>query len=184
MKNKILILLFLLLPLSVYGDTVYVDAIKNTLGPQGGTFLTTKVQSGNFYELEVTNNSAVFNTASNDNAIMQNVGVVYVQPPRKMTIATINAKDITCVVTEGNLSFFFVDDARLNTGGANIKITEVGDCNSINSNATNSASIVNSNLNIHIPSATFGSSNIWIDLEYNGTSGFDHLWKLKDYGSN
>ena len=68
MKNKILILLFLLLPLSVYGDTVYVDAIKNTLGPQGGTFLTTKVQSGNFYELKVTNNSAVFNTASNDNA--------------------------------------------------------------------------------------------------------------------
>jgi len=43
---------------------------------------------------------------------------------------------------------------------------------------------VNSDLDIHIPSATFGSSNIWIDLQYKGASGFEHLWKLKDYGAN
>ncbi|MFK5915813.1 MAG: hypothetical protein QM484_15710 [Woeseiaceae bacterium] len=44
--------------------------------------------------------------------------------------------------------------------------------------------IVNKNLDIHIPSATYGDSNIWVDLEYKGVSGFDHLWRLKDYGAN
>ena len=54
---------------------------------------------------------------------------------------------------------------------------------SISCTSTGSAT-VDSNLDIHIPLATFENSNIWIDLEYNGPSGFDHLWKLKDYGAN
>ena len=45
-------------------------------------------------------------------------------------------------------------------------------------------SVVSENLNIKIPSATFENSNIWIDLEYKGISGLDHIWRLKDYGKN
>jgi hypothetical protein len=47
-----------------------------------------------------------------------------------------------------------------------------------------STATVESNLNITVPSANFGNSNIWFNLEYKALSGFDHLWKLKDYGVN
>ena len=82
--------------------------------------------------------------------------------------------------TSGLVSLSIIDTTSAGSGDDfaidDISLTAV-DC-------TSTTSTVSPNLNIHIPSATFGSSNIWIDLEYNGTSGFDHLWKLQNYGSN
>jgi len=44
---------------------------------------------------------------------------------------------------------------------------------------------IGANLDIHIPSATYGSSNIWFDLEYKGIDAeLDNIWKLKSYGNN
>jgi hypothetical protein len=54
-----------------------------------------------------------------------------------MRIATIETDRKTCVTTEGNLYLFFVDDANLNSGGANLEITEVNSCEStISDNGT------------------------------------------------
>ena len=55
--------------------------------------------------------------------------------------------------------------------------------------AVSGGTTVSQNLNIHIPSATYqssqGSLNIQANLEYKGTDeNGDHIWKLKDYGVN
>jgi len=49
--------------------------------------------------------------------------------------------------------------------------------------------IIDSNLNIRIPTGIFqssnGESNIWVELDYDGTNeNGEHIWKLKNYGSN
>ena len=44
---------------------------------------------------------------------------------------------------------------------------------------------IDSNLDIHIMSADFLSSDIWVNLEFKGTdSDGDLIWRLKDYGVN
>jgi hypothetical protein len=41
------------------------------------------------------------------------------------------------------------------------------------------------NLSSNIPSATFGLSNIWADLQYKGLDSTNsHIWRLNDYGEN
>jgi hypothetical protein len=66
-----------------YRSTHPTLAVDNCLGPNGGEYLHIPVQKNRYYELIITNNDAIFNT--NDNAEMVNVGVMYVEPPRKMT---------------------------------------------------------------------------------------------------
>lgn len=57
---------------------------------------------------------------------------------------------------------------------------------SANRAGNNSASSVNidENLDIRIPSANLGVDSIWLNLEYKGLLGFDHIWKLGEYGYN
>lgn len=57
---------------------------------------------------------------------------------------------------------------------------------SVNRAENSSASSVNidENLDIRIPSANLGVDSIWLNLEYEGLSGFDHIWKLGEYGFN
>ena len=45
--------------------------------------------------------------------------------------------------------------------------------------------VVSKNLDIHVPSANYGNSNIWFNLQYKGidNDGF-HTWKLKNTGVN
>ncbi len=102
---------------------IYVDAIQNCLGPYGGNYYHIKVKRNTVYEISIESGEAVFNTK--DGAKMLNLGVMFVEPPRKMTIKPIGHAKKTYVTTEGNLYFFFVDDARLNRGGFNVRIKEV-----------------------------------------------------------
>ncbi|MCK5829490.1 MAG: hypothetical protein KAH20_04235 [Methylococcales bacterium] len=47
----------------------------------------------------------------------------------------------------------------------------------------NNKTTVDNNLDIHMPTAVFGSSNIWADLEYKGKdANKKHVWHLKEYG--
>ncbi|WP_125782539.1 hypothetical protein [Pseudoalteromonas rubra] len=108
---------------NLLAQSIYIDAVSNSLGNNSGTYKHVIVQRGLTYEIVLTENDAIFNT--HDNAKMVNLGVMYVQPPRKMTIKTIEQGKKTYVETEGNLYFFFVDDARLNSGGATVDIKEV-----------------------------------------------------------
>jgi hypothetical protein len=101
-------------------QSVYVDATENSLGPYGGTYKHIRVKKGTNYKITIEKNNAVFNTS--DGAKMVNLGVMYVQPPRKMKIQIIEPGKSTYVDTEGNLYLFFVDDARLNSGGAIVNI--------------------------------------------------------------
>ncbi|MDM8567035.1 agmatine deiminase family protein [Candidatus Halobeggiatoa sp. HSG11] len=49
-------------------------------------------------------------------------------------------------------------------------------------NIANNA-IVNKNLDIHLPSASYNDDKIWVNLQYNGVDAKkEHIWKLKDYG--
>lgn len=50
---------------------------------------------------------------------------MYVQPPRRMTIRTVDLEQPTYIVTEGNMYFFFVDDCLLNSGGTKVNIEKV-----------------------------------------------------------
>ena len=126
MKKKIM--LFLILAISSTASIantmyVYVSATSNTLGPYGGNYRHVKVPPNVTHEISINRINAIFNT--NDRAKFANLAVMYVEPPRKMTIKTINTYEKTYVNTEGNLYFFFVDDARLNSGGASLKVTQV-----------------------------------------------------------
>lgn len=103
---------------------VFIDAVKNSIGTsQDGKFYRVKVNENVTYSLEITGGTAIFNT--NDNAEMVNMGVMYVEPPRKMTIKSINKGAKTYVVSEGNLLLFFVDDPDLNRGGFYVTIKQV-----------------------------------------------------------
>ena len=104
----------------VFAESVYVDATKNCLGPNGGTYKRVRVQKGITYEITIEENDAVYNTKNG--ARIVNLGVMYVQSPRKMTILAIEPGKKTYIKTEGNLYFFFIDDARLNSGGARVSI--------------------------------------------------------------
>ena len=102
---------------------VWVDAVENCLGPNGGSYVHIKLEKGATYDLSIVEGEAVFNT--DDGGHMTNLGAMYVQPSRNMRIVTIEQGKSTSVVTEGNLYLFFVDDAKLNEGGFEIEIERV-----------------------------------------------------------
>src|SRR5688500_3598944 len=112
MKNLAVIFLFLMSVPVLAQENIYVDAIKNCLGPNGGTYYPLKVKKNVTYELGITGGYAVFN--KNDSAAMDNVGVMFVTPQRKMVIRVVEKGQKISVTTQGNLYFFFVDDALLN----------------------------------------------------------------------
>ena len=118
MKSIVIAIVLILFGSIAFAESVYVDATKNCLGPNGGTWKHIRVKKGITYEITIESNDAVFNTK--DGAKFVNLGVMYVQPPRKMKIVTIEPKKKIYVETEGNLYFFFVDDAGLNRGGARV----------------------------------------------------------------
>jgi hypothetical protein len=120
MKTKITSLIISLCITTAFAETVHVDAVDNCLGPNGGSYKLLKVTKSVTYELSIKKDNAIFNT--NDGSKFVNVGVMYVEPNRKMMIKTIELGKKTYVKTEGNLYFFFVDDARLNKGGFEIEV--------------------------------------------------------------
>ncbi len=124
--KKIALLIFILLTGSMVmaqEQRIFVNAIDNCIGKGDGTYKKVKVKPNVTYALEITSGKAIFNTK--DNAEMANLGVLFVKPPREMTIKPVEKKNKTYVVTEGNLLFFFVDDPALNKGGFYVTITEV-----------------------------------------------------------
>ncbi|MDW6002543.1 hypothetical protein [Vibrio mangrovi] len=123
MKYRTLLTTALFLSTNAFAQSIYVDAIGNNVGPNGGEYYEVKVERDVTYELEITDNDAIFNT--NDGARMTNLGVMYVQPPRKMRIETVEAGKKTYIETEGRMYFFFVDDGLLNSGGAHVSIEKV-----------------------------------------------------------
>ncbi|QMV15926.1 hypothetical protein [Vibrio spartinae] len=124
MKYKKLLATTLLLSTNTFAQSIYVDAVGNNLGPNGANqYYEVNVTRDVTYELEINDIDAVFNTG--DNAKMVNLGVMYVQPPRKMRIESVEVGQKTYVETEGRLYFFFVDDGLLNSGGAHVSIKEV-----------------------------------------------------------
>lgn len=102
---------------------VWVDAVENCLGPNGGSYVHVRLSKGATYDLSIVEGEPVFNT--DDGGHMTNLGAMYVQPPRQMRIVTIEQGRSTSVVTEGNLYLFFVDDAGLNEGGFEIEVKRI-----------------------------------------------------------
>jgi LysM repeat protein len=103
-------------------EIIYVDAVDNCLGPNGGTYKRIGVERNATYQLSINRANAVFN--KNDGAKFVNIGVGYVEPPRKMMIKTIELGKRTYVKSEGALWFFLVDDAGLNKGGFEIEVNK------------------------------------------------------------
>ena len=103
-------------------EDIYIDAVKNCLGPNGGNYLHMKVKKNVPYKIKAISANAIFN--KNDNAAFQGVGVMFVEPPRKMTMKSIAVGEMIVVRTEGNPYFFFVDDANLNKGGFKLSVEE------------------------------------------------------------
>jgi LysM repeat protein len=104
-------------------EIIYVDAVDNCLGPNGGTYKRIGVERNATYQLSINRANAVFN--KNDGAKFVNIGVGYVEPPRKMMIKTIELGKRTYVKSEGALWFFLVDDAGLNKGGFEIEVKKI-----------------------------------------------------------
>ena len=104
-------------------EIIYVDAVDNCLGPNGGTYKRIGVERNATYQLSINRANAVFN--KNDGAKFVNIGVGYVEPPRKMMIKTIELGKRTYVKSEGALWFFLVDDAGLNKGGFEIVVKNI-----------------------------------------------------------
>ncbi|MCK5888456.1 MAG: hypothetical protein KAG19_00780 [Methylococcales bacterium] len=51
--------------------------------------------------------------------------------------------------------------------------------------AFSSSATVSNNLDLSIPSATYGNMNLWVNLTFSGVdAGGDYVWKLKGYGEN
>ncbi|MCU7837591.1 MAG: hypothetical protein KZQ83_20420 [gamma proteobacterium symbiont of Taylorina sp.] len=96
----------------------------------------------------------------------------------KLTGNYVNGSDLDVLICNGSSTAY--SDGRIIT--TKYWLTKSDSSSSSDSGST--ISTVNSNLDIHIPSATIGDGSIWLDLEYKGLSGFDHLWRLKDYGVN
>jgi len=103
-------------------EDIYIDAVKNCLGPNGGNYLHMKVKKNVSYKIKAMSANAIFN--KNENAEFQCVGVMFVEPLRKMTMRTIAVGEMIVVRTEGNLYFFLVDDANLNKGGFKLSVEE------------------------------------------------------------
>jgi hypothetical protein len=122
-KELIFCFLFLMAVSASAQEVIFVDAVKNCLGPNGGEYYPVKVKKGATYELSIQDGTAIFNT--HDNAEMATVGVMYVGVNRKMIIGTIEKGKKTAVKTQGDIYLFFVDDALLNKGGMNILIKEM-----------------------------------------------------------
>ena len=124
--NKILFITFTIF-LSHFStaEEVVVDALENSIGlaSQNGKYKHIKVERGAVYEISVIGSNAVFN--SRDGAKMQNVGVMFVEPPRKMVIKSIDVGEKIFARTEGNFYFFFVDDSTSNTGSARLMVKKV-----------------------------------------------------------
>lgn len=123
--KRILFCLLLITGATAYAQQiVYIDAITNCMGPNGGNqYNHVKVKKGVPYQVEIRDGRAYFN--KNDMAEMINVGLMYVNSSRKMVITTVERGKKTTVTSAGNLYFFFVDDAALNVGGVNVSIEEV-----------------------------------------------------------
>jgi LysM repeat protein len=102
--------------------TIYVDAVDNCIGPEGGAYKSIRVDRNATYQLSIKKANAVFNKY--DGAKFVNIGVGYVEPPRKMMIKTIELGKRTYVKSEGALWFFLVDDAGLNKGGFEIEVNK------------------------------------------------------------
>jgi len=51
-------------------------------------------------------------------------------------------------------------------------------------NSAEQAAVVHSNLDIYIPSLSYGGLYFWLNFQYQGATGSDHLWKLSNYGVN
>ncbi|WP_421173660.1 hypothetical protein [Aeromonas enteropelogenes] len=109
---------------SFSAETIYVDANNNCIGTNSsGAYYKVTTEKNEIYQLTLGSGDAVFNV--DEGSKMGNVGVMYVEPPRKMKIATIARGEATYVTTEGNLYFFFVDNCLLNEGGVNVNIHKV-----------------------------------------------------------
>jgi|OM-RGC.v1.019198867 hypothetical protein len=105
-------------------ESIFIDAAANALGPNGGEYVRVVVDPNVLYEVSVESIDAIFNTQEGGDIV--EVGVMYVEPPRRMKIESISQGVSARIRTEGNVYLFFVDDALLNSGGAQVSIEVAG----------------------------------------------------------